>query len=86
MVDVDLKRQVDLAGRARLESIADVAQDLPVGVRMLEIWPRGEHGVVLFWVDCEADRWGSDTPICISYIGGWSSWRPTSAGPTTRCR
>ena len=58
MVDLDLKREVDLAGVARLESIHDVAQDLPVGVRMLDLWRSGEHGAVLFWVDREVDLWG----------------------------
>ena len=66
MVDVDLKRQVDLAGLARLESVANIAEDLPVGMRMVDIWRSDEHGAVLFWVDGEVDRWGSDTRICIS--------------------
>ena len=58
MVDVDLKRQVDLAGLARLESIPNIAEDLPVGVRMVDIWRSDEHGAVLFWVDGEVDLWG----------------------------
>jgi hypothetical protein len=57
VVDLDLKRDVDLAALARLESTPDVALDLPVGVRMLDIWRSGEHGAVLFWVDREVDLW-----------------------------
>jgi len=58
MLDLELKRDVDLAGLTRLESRLEVAQDPPVGVRMLDVWRSGEHGGVLFWVDREVDLWG----------------------------
>ena len=70
MVDLELKRDVDLAGLTRLESRPDVADDLPVGVRVLDVWRRGERGAVLFWVDRAVDFWGFGHPNLHLVEGG----------------
>lgn len=58
MVDLELKRQLDSAGLSRLESVPHVAQELPAGVRMLDLWRNSGHGAVLFWVAEKLDLWG----------------------------
>jgi hypothetical protein len=58
MIDRGLIRKVELAGLAGLASAADVAADLPSGVRALDRWRNGEHGAMLFWVDAEVDLQG----------------------------